>query len=256
MGDFELNRAIAYQGGIGKQRETFCIDYIRQKQAIITDIERDMLLQVTKTNETITCRKGCSSCCVVYIEAGIKECEAIVYYLYQNDSILAIFLEQYPEWREQLAGYGELATRCERTLRERRARSTENGEAAERAVADALLFYKMQNIPCPFLHDNVCTIHEVRPFTCALHFATTPPEWCHPLNANKPKVYKAGTPDEMFDLSFYYGRLREPVLSFMPLTVYEILMNGYSYLSGIQGLETLAGEVMNDPEVRAILDGY
>ena len=126
----------------------------------------------------------------------------------------------------------------------------------ERAVADALLFYKIQNIPCPFLRDNICTIHEVRPFTCALHFATTPAEWCHPRNPDRAKVYKATVPSEMFDLSFYYGQLREPVFSFMPLTVYEILKSGFLYLSRLSGPETLASEAMNDPEVRAILERY
>jgi len=256
MDFFKLNRAMAYQGRIGKKREAFCTAYISRKQAIIKDIERDMLEQVNSNGETITCRKGCSSCCVVYIEAGIKECEAIVYYLYRNQSASAIFLEQYLRWIKQLADYGDLSKRCEQALRERRAKDAGYDEETERALADALLFYKMQNIHCPFLYDQICIIHEVRPFTCALHFATTPAEWCHPLNPGRPMVYKAATPDEMFDLSFYYGKLSEPVFSFMPLTVYEIMKSGYSYLSGIQGLETLASEAMNDPEIRAILENY
>jgi len=256
MDNFKLNRAIAYQGSIGRQRKAFCISYIRRKQVIFEDIERDILKQVASNGETVTCHKGCSSCCVVYIEAGLKECEAIVYYVYQNPGVAVIFLEQYTQWQQQLAEYGDLATRCQQALGERRAKDTGHAEATKQAVADALLFYKTQNIHCPFLHDHICTIHEVRPFTCALHFATTPPEWCSPRNPNAPTVYKAAAPDVLFDLSFYYGQLDELMFSFMPLTVYEILKGGFEYLSSLPGLETLASEAMNDPEIKTIVERY
>ena len=36
---FQLNKAVAYQGKIGKQRQDFCIDYIRHKQKVYKDME-------------------------------------------------------------------------------------------------------------------------------------------------------------------------------------------------------------------------
>ena len=210
-----------------------------------------MFRQTADSGETITCHKGCSLCCVLYVEASIKECEAIVYYLYQNESALSVFLQQYPKWRERIREYGDLFKRCEQTLHQKR--GVGDSKETSRALADALLFYKMQNISCPFLHNNICLIHEVRPYLCAAHYVTTPAEWCSPLNPRQPKVYKATLGDEMFDLSFYHKRLSGPVFSFMPVTVYEILKGGFLYLSDITGLESLEEEVMNDPEVRAIL---
>ena len=55
-----------------------------------------------KTNgKTITCQKGCYFCCDEFVEADIQECEAIVYYLYHNESALFTFLKNYPEWGEK-----------------------------------------------------------------------------------------------------------------------------------------------------------
>ena len=114
----------------------------------------------------------------------------------------------------------------------------------------------MQGIPCPFLQNKICIIYEVRPYTCAAHYVTTPAEWCNPLNKNQPKVYKFEPHDELFNLSFYFQSLSKPALSFMPITVYEILYGGFSYLSDITGLVSLWLEVLNDPEIMKILHHF
>ena len=106
---------------------------------------------------------------------------------------------------------------------------------------------------CPFLQDNICSIYEVRPYMCAAFIATTPPERCNPTNPDEPHYYKVARSDVMADLSFYYKSIDEPFISIMPVVVYEIMHNGYSYIAGISGLEGLAEEVLEDPEVITIL---
>lgn len=250
--NFDLNKAIAYQGSIGKKRREFCIDYIKHKQIVYNTMEKEIIERVAASGETITCQKGCSFCCSVYIEASIRECEAIVYYLYQNENILSQFFQNYLWWRQQLREYGDIFRRCEQSLQEMR--NTGRSEKTRQAVSDALFFYKMQNIACPFLDNQACLIHEVRPYTCAAHFVTTPAELCNPLNPAQPKVYIATIPDDLYDTAFYYQELSRPVITFMPLAVHEILDGGFLYLSRITGLESLNDAVMSELESKEISD--
>lgn len=251
---FRLNREIAYKGIIGRRRQEFCFEYIKRKKAIIKDIEQDVMSQIEDIQEAIICHKGCSACCVAYIEAELAECEAIVYHLYQNEDTLSLFLEQYLKWRAHIKEYGDLFHRCEHVLRELR----DNGknEKTRQELADALFFYKMQNIPCPFLHENICIIHEVRPFTCASHYVTTPADWCSPLNPEQPKIYKSNLSGSMPDLAFYYGSSAGPVILFMPMAVNKILKCGFYYLSEVIYNEGLWEDVINDPEVMADIRRY
>jgi hypothetical protein len=261
---FQMNQEIAYQGRIGQQREDFCISYIEKKQKILGEIEKAQIREATTRGETITCKKGCSFCCLLHVEATLQECEAIVYYLYQHKPALSAFLRQYPLWREQINKKGDLFKKLGQLSRDvftceysGQTSTPEYIKERQQAYAEAEKRYAMQNIPCPFLHNHACSIYEVRPYNCACFLATTPYEWCNPSNPNEPKVYRSRIPaDVVFDLSFYYKRLRGPVFSFMPLVVYEILKGGFLYLSPVPGLESLEHEALNDPEVRAILRKY
>lgn len=250
---FKLNKDIAYKGRIGRQREEFCHEYIKQKQEAFKKIEAEQLSTVTAKGEKITCQKGCSFCCLLYVEATIQECEAIVYYLYHNETTFSSFLQKYPQWRERLRENGDLFKTCGQIWRE----TQDSGYSKEQHQAFKLECkrYGMQNIPCPFLHNDTCSIYEVRPYMCAGFVVTTPAEWCNPLHPNESKVYRAFT-TEMLDHSFYYKSLERPALTFMPLVVYEILKSGFLYLSGIQGLESLESEAINAPEVRAVLQRW
>jgi hypothetical protein len=47
---------------------------------------------------------------------------------------------------------------------------------------------------------------------------------------------------EIYDSSFYYSKIDQVILGFMPLVVYGILKDGYQLLSKIPGLEDLDKE--------------
>lgn len=233
MDSLILNRETAYMGNIGKQREKFCISYIRHKQVVLDRIQREILKKIEGKGEMVSCQKGCSFCCLLYIEANLQECEAIVYYLYQNDNTLSLFLRHYPEWRDKMRQSGDIFKKCEQVLNDKR--NAGYNTSSQQALADALLFYKLQSIPCPFLYSGICTIYEVRPYTCANHFVTTPAEWCSPLNPRQPTIYQTTIDDDLFDLDFYPKSLDKPLITFMPLAVYRILNSGFACLSQMTG---------------------
>jgi hypothetical protein len=116
----KLNKEIAYIGHIGKQRIEFCINYIKHKHVLLNRIPQEILKQIKECGEQVTCQKGCSFCCLLYIEANVQECEAIVYYLYQNDNTLSLFLRNYPEWRDKMRQSGDIYKRCEQALNDKR----------------------------------------------------------------------------------------------------------------------------------------
>ena len=94
---------MAYAGKLGKSRESFCQSYIKQKSKWIDAISQKLLKGIESEGKTTPCEQGCiySTCCNEYVEANLQECEAIVYYLYQNGNILEAFLKNYEIWRQK-----------------------------------------------------------------------------------------------------------------------------------------------------------
>lgn len=250
---FKLNREIAYRGKVGRMRQDFCIRCIRWKQLIFKEIEKVQIEQTAARGETITCYKGCSFCCMQHVSASLHECEAIVYYLYQNERVLTAFLEAYPRWRAEVKKNGDIF----RTMEQRLTTAHTRGYTDEtrQAVMQEAARYFRQNIHCPFLSDGDCLIYDVRPFACAGHFSTSPAEWCNPLSAEEPKIYEA-VPEGMGDFPFYYGSTMNAVRVTMPIVVYQILQGGFVYLSTFPTLEALQYEAINDPEIKAIRQKY
>lgn len=251
---FEMNKAIAYKGKIGHLREAFSIKYIERKSRRFKDIEEAAIKGAESSSEAISCKKGCYYCCTCYVEATIQECEAIVYYLYHNERAYSMFRQQYPQWRQKLKDNGDIFLNFKQLWSEDV--TPENKEELMHTHEELNSRYSEQNIYCPFLDKDLCSIYEVRPYMCASHYVTTPPEWCNPLDPNKPKFIKALPVEVMFDRSFYHSQLVQPIVTFMPLAVYQILMGGYMYLCDIPGLENLPHEVMNDSEVAPIIRKY
>ncbi|MFC2026534.1 hypothetical protein ACFLUX_00985 [Chloroflexota bacterium] len=255
MDSFVLNRKIAYKGQIGSQRERFCIDYITKKQKIFSELLKKQNEIALSKSETITCKKGCPNCCVLFVGASLQEGEVIVYYLYQNEDLLNHFIERYPLWRAKVEEAGDIFKKSQENQDNP---STTNISQAQfkRDNSGDLTKYARQEIYCPFLRDGICSIYEVRPFLCAGLIVTTPNQWCSPLcpDYNKKKTYQTFSPDLYNDISFYYRELREPVYSFMPIMVYKLLKNGISEMLKIPGLENLFYHYMNDSEVITVIN--
>ena len=249
---FEVIKDIAYRGRIGLQRKKFCIDYIEKKKKNLLLIKKEQLRKAEEAGKVISCRKGCRYCCSAYVEASIQECEAIVYYLYENNEALKIFLKNYPRWREEIRRNGDLFKQC--SLRWKMDVEPQDKQSMEQRFDRENRKYYRQDIACPFLDNDLCMIYKTRPYMCATLVSFSPNDWCKPDSRNKPEILMAYPSEIFFDRSFYYGKFSSRVLSFMPLTVYEILKNGTYYLSRVvPELENLDKEFRTDPDVSSIL---
>ncbi len=264
---FELNRAIAYKGAIGRQRKAFCKAYLKYKQTKFIEIEQDLIAQAKAKNSAITCEKGCSACCSLYQEATIQECELIVYYLLHNEKAYSKFLNNYSQWRQRVRQGGDIFKRAEQHWQQLSTEISQvkhlaqfseirkrGSERDERIRKD----YEKQVIPCPFLDNQFCSIYEVRPYVCAGHATITPKEWCDPLSSVHTQVIELHyEPLQIMEqVEFYYKNLGGPVFTFTPIVVYEILKGGFSYLSRLPVFADLVKAVLDDNETNLICIKY
>jgi Fe-S-cluster containining protein len=227
----ELNRQMAYSHSLGRWRETFVGTFIRQKQSLLKDIDREIAFQLREDLQTLTCRQGCSACCSLYVEASLQECEAIVYSLYQDPPLLRSFLQGYTYWYEKMLPTWSIFLACRNLLNQ--ARNGRGILSLEQELVKALQSYRELDVPCPFLAVSECSIYSVRPYTCAVHAAVSPAEFCLPASGAQPSILDIHLPEEIADLSFFLGELESPFVSSMAETVYQILSRGYDFLNGI-----------------------
>ena len=245
-----LNKEIAYAGDISRKRRDFCIDFIKKKQGIIKEIQDSQLATVEANGHQITCHKGCAHCCHFYMHANIQECEAIVYYLYNNEDILEAYIKNYNEWRQKLSENGDIFKNCARLWYEKGLKGA--GKNEELAYSEETARYRDQDIACPFLVNGACSIYEVRPYLCAGTVSSSPSEWCSKSNTNTPNIYRTQT-SAIYDKSFYYKELEDYIFTFFPITVYYILEGGYKMLAMITGISDLEDIVSKDTEVPGII---
>jgi Fe-S-cluster containining protein len=232
------SRESAYAGEIGSRREQFCLDYTSAKQEVFSRLQNEIFARIEADGGRVTCRQGCSACCIQYIEADIQECEAIVYYLCQRPPLMKGFLGRYEEWRSALRRLGGPFARCEELIH--RQGGFDLTADDQSLLLKAMSTYHEQGIPCPFLSGDACSIHEVRPYVCLNHYVTTPSEWCREKDwyaadpSRRPRIYMTSL-DHVHGLEFYLGALSRPVICFMPTTVYRILNEGLEYVVALTG---------------------
>ncbi len=247
-----LNRLTAYKGTIGKRREIFCREYSASKINTLVAVADRLRQEAADTGKTISCGKGCSHCCKMFVVASLQECEAIVYHLYNNESAMKQFLKNFPRWNERIL-------RIEgsfRRMNELHARIS-SGDASEEEVKRFDLecdTYAAADIPCPFLVDNACAVYEVRPYVCARIVAITPAEWCragHPRQ--REAIHLKAQMQFEKDMPYFEKITSDCVFSSMPFLVYSLLQEGYLAMSRVPGLEKLKQEAEKDPEFQAAL---
>jgi len=249
----QINRMIAYKGRVGRQREKFCLQYIKHKQAENKEIMSKLIENAESKGETVTCHIGCSFCCVEQAQASLQECEAIVYYLYKHERALRAFLRRYPQWLSEVDKHNAIEKLMQRY---NEMVQSEFSEESMQAYMQEGVDYARLNIPCPFLNDSKCLIYEVRPLVCANLVATTPAEWCNPTNPNwiQRKFGLLSLGSSAIKVPFYYEIPPNIEIASMPFAVAGILKGGFGFLSKLAGSDSLYAEAMNAPEIKATIE--
>ncbi|MGO9097705.1 MAG: YkgJ family cysteine cluster protein [Bryobacteraceae bacterium] len=117
--------------------------------------------------QKISCREGCGACCRQIVP--IAEAEAV----YTAELVGALPPPRQAHVRERfqeaLAALGE-------EFVERLRDTSKYKELAQRRQLGEEYF--AHGVPCPFLEDERCSIHEHRPMRCREYLVTSPPENC------------------------------------------------------------------------------
>ena len=241
-----LNRNAAYTGEIGRRRRQFCLDYAAYKKTMLAQEDKFLRDKVAAEGETVSCKKGCSACCVLYVTASLQEAECITWYLYQHEAVLQHFLSAYRDWRRGLGTFADKVPLLDEMIVKNITGklSAEEQERFDFNVNE----YAGRKAPCPFLIDDACSIHEVRPFACGGVVAVTPAEWCSlgasSVNPARYLKIEINLDEEMP----YFAKTRNPILiGSLPELVHVLLVQGYSFLAGIEGLEEFRRSIPPQP---------
>ena len=247
-----VNRAVAYKGDIGRHRKAWCETYTLTKKEGLASVEAKLRDGVADQGKAITCHKGCTSCCDVYVFSDLQECENIVHYLYEHEDALQHFLREYPAWQAKIDKLGSGLGRIEKA--QERVLFRTATEADQQAFNDGLNAYAALRSLCPFIKDGACVIYEVRPYVCAGVVSTNPCEYCSPGHPEHEKtlLVKADFQPQN-DLPYFMHTKNGINFGCMPAFVYRILKYGYGFLSSIEGLEDMRRLAAEDPEIQKTL---
>jgi Fe-S-cluster containining protein len=132
--------------------------------AIVGAYEKETVRQ----GKAISCKKGCGACCRQLVP--ISEIEA--------QYLTELVADMPPERRDRVVARFRQAREelDQRGMRERLLQAV-NFTAPEQ-WRPMVLDYFACGVPCPFLEEESCSIHLVRPLICREYTVTSPPERC------------------------------------------------------------------------------
>jgi Fe-S-cluster containining protein len=125
--------------------------------------------QLSQIGRTISCKAGCGACCRQMVPLSIFEAEA-----------LTTWIRSLPQARQQ-----ELERRFDEALRKFAASGfidrlvNEDWFAETESARQLATEYLYHRIPCPFLENESCSIHPIRPLICREYLVTSPAEHCY-----------------------------------------------------------------------------
>ena len=137
-------------------------------QNLTSNIVESMVQIVTSEGRTVSCREGCGACCRQLVPLSLFEAEALGDWMRALPGPVQQQLQQrFHETLMALSQHGLLE----------RLDPDDWVEGSDRAKQLAI-DYLAAKIACPFLVDECCGIHAIRPLACREHLVTSPPEFC------------------------------------------------------------------------------
>ena len=135
--------------------------------------------EVTKDGLTVSCRKGCGACCRQLVPISEIEARQL------RDHVAAL---PEPRRAEVRGRFAEAKRRLDESGLLAKLAHPEQFSDVELKADDLGLEYFGLGIPCPFLEDESCSIHAVRPIACREYLVTSPAEHCASPTAETVKV--------------------------------------------------------------------
>ena len=145
---------------------------LTQLLPILQNLENAIVARVSEAaaeaGSPISCGPGCGACCRQLVPLSLFEAEA-----------LSEWMRSLPEDRQ-----AELAARFHRALLALREAGVVDKIVGERWIrdpdltTDLAIEYFHAGVACPFLENESCSIHPIRPLSCREYMVTSPPALC------------------------------------------------------------------------------
>jgi Fe-S-cluster containining protein len=165
---------------------------------IIQNLENAIVARVSEeareAGTPISCGPGCGACCRQLVPVSVFEAEA-----------LTDWMRSLPEERRS-----ELEGRFHRALLALRDAGvidkivSEDWLTGDKAVAQLSIDYFHAGVPCPFLENESCGIHPIRPLSCREYMVTSSPELCRDPSVHQ--VSGVQLPLKLSHALYAYGR--------------------------------------------------
>jgi Fe-S-cluster containining protein len=127
--------------------------------------------QATRVNQHVSCHEGCGACCRHAVPITSVEAR-----------MLSEWIDAQPEERKTIlrARFRQTAERLRQSGIAESIREASLPLDSEKIHTLGLKYFAL-GIPCPFLEEERCTIHEIRPLRCREYLVVSPAEHCaHP----------------------------------------------------------------------------
>ncbi len=133
-------------------------------------------LAASKYGHKVSCQKGCGACCSQLVPLSPPEAAMI----YEFVSTMAESQKS-----AVLKGFSSAIRRLERSNLLIKLESLQNPSLSEKDYDAIALEYFKENVACPFLVNQSCSIHEVRPSMCREYLVISPAENCKDLESKQ-----------------------------------------------------------------------
>ena len=168
---------------------------------IVQNLENAIIGRITEEAQAagtpISCRAGCGACCRQMVPVSLFEAEA-----------LTEWIGRLPE--ERLA---DIEARFDRALNELKAAGvidkivSQDWAEGEGPATQMAIDYFHAHVACPFLENECCGIHPMRPLACREYLVTSPPELCQDPSVHN--VHGVQMPVKLTRVLYSFGREME-----------------------------------------------
>ncbi len=177
---WDANIAIEADLPEGQVKPAALLPVLQKLSNSMTDLT---VLHAERQGQALSCREGCGACCRQAVPITAVEARAI-----------AVWLDAQPEERQSILRerFRQAAARLEEAGIAEEIRTSAIGGGKDAMHALGLRYFAL-GIACPFLEEERCTIHEMRPLRCREYLVASAAEHCaHPetkqIEGLKPPV--------------------------------------------------------------------
>lgn len=165
---WEANIAIEADLPEGPVKPTALLPVLQNLSDSMSDLA---VLHAKRQGHVLSCREGCGACCRQAVPITPVEARAI-----------ADWLDAQPEERRTALRerFRQAAAQLEEAGIAQQIRTSAKSGDKDAMHALGLRYFAL-GVPCPFLEQERCTIHEIRPLRCREYLVVSPAEHCaHP----------------------------------------------------------------------------